>query len=158
MQVKRAGNLNLYHFDRAYEPGTACYAKILDNFGQDIQDENGQIDRRKLGAKVFGSTDLLHQLEHLVWPEILQMVKNDVKRLSEENGKKIIILDAAVLLQGTLSIFSYVRIGKVGQTLFQCGIVKILPVLPGSLARLSGPAVLPSSLALQSCPAVLPFR
>ena len=39
-------------------------------------------------------------LEFIVWPEILRMAMEDTKRLVEQEGKTVIILDAAVLLQG----------------------------------------------------------
>ena len=87
-------------FHRAYEPGTACFDSILEALGSDLKAENGQIDRRKLGAKVFANPELLRKLESIVWPEILRMAMEDLKKLHEKEGKSVIILDAAVLLQG----------------------------------------------------------
>jgi len=84
---------------RAYEPGTACFDSILEALGSDLKAENGQIDRRKLGAKVFANPELLRKLESIVWPEILRMAMEDLKKLHEKEGKSVIILDAAVLLQ-----------------------------------------------------------
>ena len=83
---------------QAYEPGTACYEKILATFGQELKSEDGKIDRRKLGSKVFSSPEDLHQLEYIVWPEILQMAQEKTQKLFQE-GKSVIIWDAAVLLQ-----------------------------------------------------------
>ena len=88
----------MIHF-RAYEPGTTCYNQILETFGQDLKNsETGKIDRRKLGAKVFSDPDLLHKLESIVWPEILRQAKQKIQEFHEK-GVKIVILDAAVLLQ-----------------------------------------------------------
>ena len=87
-------------FHRAYEPGTACFDSILEALGSDLKAENGQIDRRKLGAKVFANPELLRKLESIVWPEILRMAMEDLKKLHQDEGKSVIILDAAVLLQG----------------------------------------------------------
>ena len=82
----------------AYEPGTQCYSKILETFGEDLKTENdGKIDRKKLGGKVFSSPESLHQLESIVWPEILKLALEKTEDLHQE-GKKIIIWDAAVLL------------------------------------------------------------
>ena len=81
----------------AYEPGTECYSKILENFGQDLKMENGKIDRKKLGGKVFSSPESLHKLESIVWPEILKLALEKTENLHQK-GKKIIIWDAAVLL------------------------------------------------------------
>ena len=68
--------------------------------GADLKAEDGRIDRRKLGAKVFSDPQMLRKLESIVWPEILRMAMEDTKRLYEQEGKTVIILDAAVLLQG----------------------------------------------------------
>ena len=82
----------------AYEPGTQCYSKILETFGEDLKTENdGKIDRKKLGGKVFSSPESLHQLESIVWPEILKLSLEKTEALHQE-GKTIIIWDAAVLL------------------------------------------------------------
>jgi dephospho-CoA kinase len=39
----------------AYAPGSGCYEAVIDAFGRDVVGENGEIDRKALGAKVFGS-------------------------------------------------------------------------------------------------------
>ena len=83
---------------RAYEPGTQCHQKILEVFGQDLKTDGGKIDRRKLGAKVFSDPDSLNKLQQIVWPEILKQAKEQIENF-HENGTKIVILDAAVLLQ-----------------------------------------------------------
>ena len=82
---------------KAYEPGTDCYHSLIKEFGEDLKSENGQIDRRKLGAKVFSDKDSLRKLESIVWPEILKMAKDETEKFSET--KKVVVLDAAVLLQ-----------------------------------------------------------
>ena len=83
---------------RAYEPGTQCYQKILEVFGQDLKAEDGKIDRRKLGAKVFSDPESLNKLQQIVWPEILKQANEQIAKF-HENGVKVVILDAAVLLQ-----------------------------------------------------------
>lgn len=40
---------------KAYEKGTDCLIKVVQAFGNDILDQEGNIDRRALGAKVFGN-------------------------------------------------------------------------------------------------------
>ena len=83
----------------AYEPGTQCYDTLLQVFGQDLKAQDGKIDRRSLGGKVFGDPNALRQLESIVWPEISRMGKEKMQNLVEVEGKKVIIWDAAVLLQ-----------------------------------------------------------
>ena len=71
----------IWSFSRAYEPGTSCFDSILQALGSDLKGENGQIDRRKLGAKVFADPEMLRKLESIVWPEILRMAMEEMKRL-----------------------------------------------------------------------------
>ncbi len=41
---------------KAYEPGTECFGKVVEAFGEEILDEAGKINRAALGRKVFGDS------------------------------------------------------------------------------------------------------
>lgn len=84
---------------KAYEPGTQCYKRVLEAFGQDLKTQEGQIDRKKLSSRVFSDPSQLKRLESIVWPEILGMARQEMQRLSHEEGKDVVVLDAAVLLK-----------------------------------------------------------
>uniref|UniRef100_A0A8B9SMF3 Coenzyme A synthase n=1 Tax=Anas platyrhynchos TaxID=8839 RepID=A0A8B9SMF3_ANAPL len=62
----------------AYLPGGPAYERVLAAFGAEILSEDGTINRKVLGAKVFG---------------------NQVKRWPRPAGKAVCVLDAAVLLE-----------------------------------------------------------
>lgn len=81
-----------------YQPGTAAYHKVLEEFGSDILNEDKTINRRELGKKVFGNQERLTALTDIVWPEIALLVKNRIQQAREE-GKQVCVLDAAVLLE-----------------------------------------------------------
>ena len=81
-----------------YLPGTEGLREVVSAFGEDILSSNGEIDRRILGSKVFGSPEAMAKLNAIVWPRI----KNKVTELIEENsqlGTEILVLDAAVLIE-----------------------------------------------------------
>lgn len=82
-----------------YEPGEECYQAMIDAFGQEILEDNGRIDRKKLGAIVFADKGRLQQLNEIVWPNLLKKSKKRIRELNEQEGKHIVILEAAVLLQ-----------------------------------------------------------
>lgn len=82
-----------------YEPGEECYQAIIDAFGKEILEESGRIDRKKLGGIVFADNEKLQLLNSIVWPNLLKKSKQRVKELNEVEGKEIVILEAAVLLQ-----------------------------------------------------------
>ncbi|XP_049916174.1 bifunctional coenzyme A synthase [Epinephelus moara] len=81
-----------------YQPGTAAYHRVLEEFGSDLQNEDKTINRRALGRKVFGNQERLKALTDIVWPEIALLVKNRISQAREE-GKQVCVLDAAVLLE-----------------------------------------------------------
>ncbi|KAJ0016067.1 hypothetical protein NQD34_014357 [Periophthalmus magnuspinnatus] len=81
-----------------YQPETAAYHRVLQEFGSDILNEDKTINRRALGKKVFGNQERLKALTSIVWPEIALLVKNRIQQAREE-GKQVCVLDAAVLLE-----------------------------------------------------------
>ena len=82
---------------RAYDPDTPGFDKVVAEFGLDVVDD-GKIDRKALGAKVFGDPAALKRLTDIVWPEILQLAKADILRAGRR-GASVVVLEAAVLLE-----------------------------------------------------------
>ncbi|MQF98355.1 MAG: dephospho-CoA kinase [SAR202 cluster bacterium] len=81
-----------------YLPGTEGLREVVSEFGKDILSSDGEVDRRILGSKVFGSPEAMAKLNSIVWPRI----KNKVTELIEENsqlGTEVLVLDAAVLIE-----------------------------------------------------------
>lgn len=81
---------------QAYQPATETHAKLVEIFGAEIVAADGSIDRRALGARVFGDAAQLQKLTDVVWPAIAALVENRLKQLS---AGEVAILDAAVLLE-----------------------------------------------------------
>ena len=59
------------------------------------------IDRKKLGSKVFGQNNRtnMRKLEEIVWPEIWKMAEKQIAFKWKNENKKVVIIDAAILLQ-----------------------------------------------------------
>lgn len=81
---------------RAYEPGAGAYRGVVEAFGQDVVAADGTIDRRALGAKVFGKPEELDRLTGIVWPEIRKLAQ---QQIAEAATGSIVVLEAAVLLE-----------------------------------------------------------
>nr|XP_009672461.1 PREDICTED: bifunctional coenzyme A synthase [Struthio camelus australis] len=81
-----------------YVPGGPAYEQVVATFGPEILNEDGTINRKVLGAKVFGNQERLKCLTDIVWPEIAQMVKKKIEE-ADALGKAVCVLDAAVLLE-----------------------------------------------------------
>ncbi|MCL4165177.1 UNVERIFIED_CONTAM: hypothetical protein GTU68_026031, partial [Idotea baltica] len=91
---------------KAYEYGTKCYEKLVEVFGGEIVNEDNTINRKVLGSMVFNSKDKLKQLTDIVWPQIALLAKKEMK-VQFESGKKVMVLDAAVLLEAQWDQFCH---------------------------------------------------
>ncbi|MEX0784463.1 MAG: dephospho-CoA kinase [Dehalococcoidia bacterium] len=83
---------------RTYEPGTDTFAAVAAAFGPDIVAQDGTIDRRALGGKVFGKPNELKRLTDIVWPGIRRLANEDLSEL-ETAGNNLAVLEAAVLFE-----------------------------------------------------------
>ncbi len=84
---------------RAIARGAPGYQPVVDTFGQWILDEEGQIDRAKLGQLAFSDPEALTRLEEIVHPIVRQAVNLLVKRARQP----IIVIEAIKLLEGDLA-------------------------------------------------------
>ncbi|XP_053121146.1 bifunctional coenzyme A synthase isoform X2 [Hemicordylus capensis] len=81
-----------------YVPGSPVYSQVVETFGADVLHEDGSINRRALGAKVFGNKEQLKRLTDIMWPVMAQMAREKVEEAAAQ-GKSVCVLDAAVLLE-----------------------------------------------------------
>ncbi len=83
---------------RTYEPGTNTFAAVVATFGADVVAEDGSIDRRVLGGKVFGKQEEMTRLTDIVWPGIRALASEMLSDL-DVAGTRVAVLEAAVLLE-----------------------------------------------------------
>lgn len=81
-----------------YRPGMPAWDALIESFGCEILGAGGQIDRRKLGALVFGDPEAMRRLTAIVWPLMKVEMQRDLARL-RELGTRIVVLEAAVLIE-----------------------------------------------------------
>lgn len=84
---------------RAYVKGTDAFHKVVAQFGEDVVGADGEVDRRALGAKVFGEGGSLKQLTDIVWPAIYDMAAAEIKQSLDNNPNTVVVLEAAVLIE-----------------------------------------------------------
>ena len=82
----------------SYRRGTETFGAVLRAFGQDIIGADGEIDRRALGAKVFGDAEARKRLEAIVWPAIRRLGAERIEALRAQ-GTPVVVLEAAVLIE-----------------------------------------------------------
>ncbi len=81
------------------EPGEPAYDKIVAEFGKQILETDGRIDRKKLGALVFADPAKRKRLEEFTHPEIRQRQAGILAELLTEGFEGLVIFDAALLLE-----------------------------------------------------------
>lgn len=81
-----------------YAPGEPGHAMLLEAFGPEILGDDGAVDRRKLGAVVFGDRDRLSQLSGIIWPLTRQRVER-LKGEAEKDGTGVFVIEAPLLVE-----------------------------------------------------------
>mmetsp|Transcript_20169 Transcript_20169/g.23027 ORF Transcript_20169/g.23027 Transcript_20169/m.23027 type:complete len:236 (+) Transcript_20169:197-904(+) len=91
-----------------YAPGSQAVQDVVTEFGKSILlDEENQmeIDRKKLGAIVFAERSAMAKLEAIVWPHVKEKLIEQINTLRQQNNNSdtttkipIVVLEAAILL------------------------------------------------------------
>lgn len=101
---KMLGHLGAYTIDadslthRVMAQDGPGYHKIVDLFGKFILDQQGNINRSKLGKLVFADPEALKALEAIVHPYVRQAVDYLIGKASQE----VIVIEAIKLLESPL--------------------------------------------------------
>ncbi|XP_038610613.1 bifunctional coenzyme A synthase [Tachyglossus aculeatus] len=82
----------------AYAPGGPAYQSVVQAFGAGILHEDGTINRKVLGSRVFGNKENLKTLTDIVWPVIARLAREQVLAAAAR-GKTVCVLEAAMLLE-----------------------------------------------------------
>ncbi|TXK89951.1 dephospho-CoA kinase, partial [Parageobacillus sp. SY1] len=82
--------------------GEEAYEQIIKTFGQDILQENGEIDRAKLGAIVFYNEQERKKLNAIVHPAVRRRMLAE-KEAYVQKGAKTIVLDIPLLFESELT-------------------------------------------------------
>ncbi|HMF74348.1 MAG TPA: dephospho-CoA kinase [Bryobacteraceae bacterium] len=84
---------------QALLPGGGARDAVIAEFGGDILDVSGEIDRRKLAARVFDFPDRLKRLNELVHPCVYQMEDNLAAAAFAKDPAGIVVVEAAILIE-----------------------------------------------------------
>ena len=84
------------------KPGAANYNGIVKEFGTEILAENGEIDRKKLGAVVFNNAKKLALLSSITHPNVIVETKNRIDAAMENPDYDMVCMESALLFDTTL--------------------------------------------------------
>lgn len=80
-------------------PGAEAYDGVVNEFGSEILDQDGFIDRRKLGALVFEKPERLAKLNSLVHPPVVARQARMIAEIEKTDPKGIVVVEAAILVE-----------------------------------------------------------
>ena len=80
-------------------PGGEAYGAVVDEFGDGILDDDGYIDRRRLGALVFDHPERLKKLSSFVHPAVYQREERIIAGIAAGDTNAIVVVEAAILVE-----------------------------------------------------------
>jgi len=82
-----------------YAPGGPAYDAVIAAFGAQVVAPDRTIDRKKLGAIVFGNPERLNKLTSIVWPATRESIRRNVSELRAIGAELPIVVEAAILIE-----------------------------------------------------------
>jgi len=89
---------------RLLQSDQATILKLIEEFGPNIQDEHGQIDRSRLGERVFRDVDARKRLERIVHPRVVESM-NEEKDALINAGANVCVWDVPLLFEAGFEKF-----------------------------------------------------
>ena len=84
----------------AYNIGSFGYKAILEVFGVEILNSNGEVDRKKIKKIVFDNSNMLQRLNMAIHPIIINEIEKEIEILLE--SQNVVFLDAPLLIETEL--------------------------------------------------------
>src|SRR5262252_1762995 len=84
---------------RLIEPGQPAHAEVLREFGPDVVDLAGRIDRGELGAVVFGDRAKLARLNAIVHPRVKEEIRRQFSEWERAGRDAAAFVEAALILE-----------------------------------------------------------
>lgn len=80
-------------------PGAPALAQIVEEFGHEVLQADGTLDRKKLGAVVFGDAARRRRLEQITHPAIRDRFLHHLAELEARGFDGIVLWDAPVMIE-----------------------------------------------------------
>ena len=82
--------------------GQPAWRDIVEHFGKDILNRDGQIDREALGSIVFNDTEEKNALNGIVHPRVFEIMAQEIQSLAEAHPGDLVIMDVPLLIESGL--------------------------------------------------------
>jgi dephospho-CoA kinase len=81
------------------KPGTMGLKRIIDEFGPEVLQPDGSLDRQKLGSIVFADESKRLRLNAIVHPLVIELQNQWLDEISRADKDAIAIVDAALMIE-----------------------------------------------------------
>ena len=81
------------------EPGQPAHDEVLHEFGRELADGNGQIDRGKLAEIVFADPKKLMRLNQIIHPRVEQQIFQQFAKWERAGVQDAVFVEAALLVE-----------------------------------------------------------
>lgn len=81
------------------EPYKPAWYDIVEEFGEEVLNEDKTINREKLGEIVFNDPELLQRLNSITHPRIMEFFKKELQRLKVEKPDAVIVFEVPLLYE-----------------------------------------------------------
>lgn len=81
------------------EKGKCCYAPLVDLLGQDVLDENLEIDKLKMAQKIYSDSSLLRKVNEIIHPAVRIEIEKIITTVQSEGSVDCLLLEAALLIE-----------------------------------------------------------
>jgi dephospho-CoA kinase len=84
---------------RAVDEHPAVLRNLVKAFGSEILNSNRTLNRRKLGSIAFSDIEAHRTLNQIVHPQLLKILRADLKTLNKNAKSKLAVIDAALIFE-----------------------------------------------------------
>ncbi len=79
--------------------GYPAYDRLLEILGKEILSDDGEIDRGKMAAAIFGDAALLDKVNNILHPAVNEYIINIIDRERRDNAHDFVFVEAALLIE-----------------------------------------------------------
>ena len=84
---------------------TPCLDELRQEFGTEIFEKDGTLNRQQLAKKAFSSAEKTKRLNAITQPWICRRIGEEIKRYRQKESSGILVLDAPLLLEAGADVF-----------------------------------------------------
>jgi dephospho-CoA kinase len=81
------------------ESGQAAYHEVVADFGKEVLDRYGNVNRAKLGGIIFADAQKRARLNQILHPRILDVVQKWFAALDGPDGPELAVVEAALIVE-----------------------------------------------------------